>query len=219
MAAFYMPVLLLLALIFRGVAFEFRARGRLLGAGRLVLKSEDAQLRDWARDRIPLLATSVVEILVFAAVTAFVDRARMTGSLFIDRPWGLVLPLIGLIAIVDIFGGAHRRLDSWPFMMTVLLFVAAFLSLATMFWPYMIPYSVTVASAAAPFLFWGAGLFVLPVIGLYTFVIYWMFRGRQRAGYGATSGAPSSAKREPKVQHREAGCACCARRYACRARK
>ena len=130
MAAFYMPVLLLLALIFRGVAFEFRARGRLLGAGRLVLKSEDAQLRDWARDRIPLLATSVVEILVFAAVTAFVDRARMTGSLFIDRPWGLVLPLIGLIAIVDIFGGAHRRLDSWPFMMTVLLFVAAFLSLA-----------------------------------------------------------------------------------------
>jgi hypothetical protein len=71
--------------------------------------------------------------------------------------------------------------------MTVVLFVAAFLSLAVMFWPYMIPYSVTVASAAAPeaslsFLFWGAGLFVLPVIGVYTAVVYWMFRGRQRKG-------------------------------------
>jgi cytochrome d ubiquinol oxidase subunit II len=267
LAAFYIPVLLLLlALIFRGVAFEFRARGAarglwdrgfvlgsivaafvqgaavgamirgipvansqysggtfdwvsalsivcgiglvlgyaLLGAGWLVLKSEDAQLRDWARERIPLLATSVVGILVFAAVTAFVDRARMTGSFFLDRPWGFVFPLIGLVAIVGIFVGARRRLDSWPFTMTVVLFVAAFLSLATMFWPYMIPYSVTVASAAAPhaslsFLFWGAGLFVLPVIGLYTFVVYWMFRGRQRAGYGATSGPSSAAKGESKV--------------------
>jgi len=249
LAAFYIPVLLLLlALIFRGVAFEFRARGTarglwdrgfvlgsivaafvqgaavgamirgipvvngqysggsfdwvaalpilsgiglvlgyaLLGAGWLVLKSDDAPLRDWARNRIPLLVSLVVGVLVLAAIAAFVERARMTGSLFMGRPWGFVFPLIGLIAIVGIFVGARRRLDSWPFAMTVVLFVAAFLSLAVMFWPYMIPYSVTVASAAAPhaslsFLFWGAGLFVLPVIGLYTFVVYWMFRGRQRA--------------------------------------
>jgi cytochrome bd ubiquinol oxidase subunit II len=267
LAAFYIPVLLLLlALIFRGVAFEFRARGAarglwdrgfvlgsivaafvqgaavgamirgipvangqfsggsfdwvaafpilfgiglvlgyaLLGAGWLVLKSEDAQLRDWARDRIPLLASSVVGILVVATIIAFVDRARMTGSLFMDRPWGFVFPLIGLVAIVGIFVGAHRRRDSWPFTMTAVLFVAAFLSLATMFWPYMIPYSVTVASAAAPnaslsFLFWGAGLFVLPVIGLYTFVVYWMFRGRQRGGDGAIRGPASAAKGEREV--------------------
>jgi cytochrome bd ubiquinol oxidase subunit II len=73
--------------------------------------------------------------------------------------------------------------NALPFAMTVLFFVAAFLTLAVMFWPYMIPYSVTVAAAAAPeaslsFLFWGAGLFVLPVIGLYTAVVYWMFRGK-----------------------------------------
>jgi cytochrome d ubiquinol oxidase subunit II len=79
--------------------------------------------------------------------------------------------------------------------MTVVLFVAAFLSLAVMFWPYMIPYSVTIAAAAAPdaslsFLFWGAGLFVLPVIGLYTAVVYWLFRGKQREGYSAASELP-----------------------------
>jgi cytochrome d ubiquinol oxidase subunit II len=176
----------------------------LLGAGWLVLKSEDAPLRDWARNRIPPLATSLVGILVVAAIMAFVDRARMTGSLFMDRPWGFVFSLIGLIAIGGIFVGARRRLDSWPFTMTVVLFVAAFLSLAVMFWPFMIPYSVTVASAAAPhaslsFLFWGAGLFVLPVIGLYTFVVYWMFRGRQRGGYDTTSGPSSAAQGGPKV--------------------
>jgi cytochrome d ubiquinol oxidase subunit II len=84
--------------------------------------------------------------------------------------------------------------------MTVLLFVAAFLSLAVMFWPYMIPYSVTVAAAAAPeaslsFLFWGAGLFVLPVISAYTAVVYWMFRGKQRRGYTPTSAPPSTVRR------------------------
>jgi len=73
--------------------------------------------------------------------------------------------------------------------MTVVFFIAAFLSLAVMFWPYMIPYSVTVASAAAPdkslsFMFWGAGAFVLPVIAIYTAVVYWVFRGKLRKGYG-----------------------------------
>ena len=43
-----------------------------------------------------------------------------------------------------------------------------------------------VAMAAAPeaslsFLFWGAGLFVLPVIGAYTAAVYLAFRGKQRA--------------------------------------
>ena len=52
-----------------------------------------------------------------------------------------------------------------------------------MFWPYMIPYSITVGSAAAPeaslsFLFWGAGLFVLPVIAIYTIAVYLLFRGK-----------------------------------------
>ncbi len=258
LAAFYIPVLLLLlALIFRGVAFEYRARGiagglwdrgfaagsiiaafaqgaaigamirgipvadgqysggsfdwvaplpiicgvglvlgyALMGAGWLLLKSDDPQLRDWARDRITLLVKAVVAVLVVAVVLAFFDRARMTGSLFLDRPWGFIFPLIGAAAIVGIFAGVRQRRDSWPFAMTVVLFVAAFLSLAVMFWPYMIPYNVTLASAAAPeaslsFLFWGAGLFVLPVIGIYTAVVYWMFRGRQRKGRQSAGARP-----------------------------
>jgi cytochrome d ubiquinol oxidase subunit II len=141
-----------------------------------------------------------IEHVCIAVVMAFVDRARMTGSLFLDRPWGFVFPLIGILAIVGIFAGVRQRRDSWPFAMTVLLFVAAFLSLAVMFWPYMIPYSVTVAAAAAPqaslsFLFWGAGLFVLPVIAAYTAVVYWMFRGKQRKGYTPTSARRSTVKR------------------------
>jgi len=77
---------------------------------------------------------------------------------------------------------AAGKRDRLPFAMTCLFFVAAFLGLAAMFWPYMIPYAVTVADAAAPdaslrFLFYG-GIVVLPVIVLYTTGVYWVFRGK-----------------------------------------
>jgi cytochrome bd-type quinol oxidase subunit 2 len=55
------------------------------------------------------------------------------------------------------------------------------------------PYAVTIGDAAAPeaslsFLFWGAGLFVLPVICIYTGVVYWVFRGKLSKGSSLTGG-------------------------------
>jgi cytochrome bd-type quinol oxidase subunit 2 len=127
--------------------------------------------------------------VLFAVFAAFIERARVTGNLFLDRPWGLVFPLIGLLAMCGVFAGVRRRRDAWPFALTAVFFVAAFLSLAVMFWPYVIPYTITVGNAAAPektlsFLFWGAGVFVLPVIAIYTGLVYWVFRGKLRKGYG-----------------------------------
>jgi cytochrome bd-type quinol oxidase subunit 2 len=73
-----------------------------------------------------------------------------------------------LVGCTRHFAGVEGRRDGRPFAMTVLFFLASFATLAVLFWLYMIPYSITVGSAAAPeaslsFLFWGAGLFVLPV--------------------------------------------------------
>jgi cytochrome d ubiquinol oxidase subunit II len=160
----------------------------LLGAGWLTLKSEGA-LREWAWRRISWLAGAVLVVLGMGVVAAFIERARMTRNLFLDRPWGLVFPAIALAAMYGVFAAVRRRRDGWPFALTAVFFVAAFLSLAVMFWPYMIPYTITVANAAAPekslsFLFWGAGIFVLPVIAIYTAVVYWLFRGKLRKGYG-----------------------------------
>jgi cytochrome d ubiquinol oxidase subunit II len=117
------------------------------------------------------------------------ERARMTGNSYLGRPWGLVFPAIGLLAMYGVFAGVRQGRDAWPFALTVVFFVAAFLSLAVMFWPYMIPYTITVGNAAAPektlsFLFWGAGVFVLPVIAIYTAVVYWLFRRKLRKRYG-----------------------------------
>ena len=64
-------------------------------------------------------------------------------------------------------------------------FSLAFLTLAGSFWPYMIPFSVTIEEAAAPtesltFMFYGAALVVFPVVLIYTGVVYWIFRGKVR---------------------------------------
>jgi cytochrome bd ubiquinol oxidase subunit II len=160
----------------------------LLGASWLVLKSEGA-LREWAWPRVPRLAAAVLVVLAVAAVASFVERDRVIDKVFLGRAWGWVFPAIGLMAIYGVFAGAQRRRDGWPFAMTVLFFLSSFATLTVLFWPYMIPYSVTVGSAAAPeaslsFLFWGAGLFVLPVIAIYTIAVYWLFRGKMQRGYG-----------------------------------
>jgi cytochrome d ubiquinol oxidase subunit II len=55
----------------------------------------------------------------------------------------------------------------------------------------MIPSVITIDAAAAPysslsFMFWGCGLFVFPLMLLYTVISYTVFRGKVRAadGYG-----------------------------------
>jgi len=159
----------------------------LLGAGWLVLKSE-GELRDWAYRRVVWLAAGVLVVLALAFTITF-DYSVLARSDLQTRRWGLAFPAIGVLALAALAIGVHRkRHDAVPFAMTVLFFVAAFLSLGVMFWPYMIPYSITVGQAAAPdaslqFLFYG-GVVVLPVIAAYTIGVYWVFRGKVRKGYG-----------------------------------
>jgi cytochrome d ubiquinol oxidase subunit II len=50
----------------------------------------------------------------------------------------------------------------------------------------MIPFSITIEEAAAPhsslaFMFWGEGLFVFPLMLLYTVINYSVFRGKVRS--------------------------------------
>jgi len=159
----------------------------LLGASWLVLKSE-GELRDWAYRRIGWLAAGVMVVLALAFAVTF-DYSILARSDLQGRRWGLVFPAIGVLALAGLAVGVHqRRHDGVPLAMTTLFFVAAFLSLGVMFWPYLIPYSITVASAAAPeaslqFLFYG-GIVVLPVIAAYTVGVYWVFRGKVRKSYG-----------------------------------
>ena len=73
--------------------------------------------------------------------------------------------------------------------MVALIFVAAFGTLAISFWPYMIPFSITIDEAAAPHVqprlhVLGRRLFVFPLMLLYTVISYSVFRGKLQAGAG-----------------------------------
>ena len=158
----------------------------LLGAGWLVMKSEGA-VQAAALRRIPVIAGAMLVVLALAFGLTL-DHSALARSHLGERPWGLMFPLIGIAALLAVLLFTRRRHETLPFFMTVLFFVAAFLTLGVMYWPYMVPYSLTVADAAGPeaslsFLFWGAGLFVLPVVAVYTIGVYWIFRGKARKGY------------------------------------
>jgi cytochrome d ubiquinol oxidase subunit II len=102
---------------------------------------------------------------------------------WVERPYLFLFPAVGAIAAYYLIRGIADQSDTRPFRMTALIFFSAFGTLAISFWPYMIPFAVTIDQAASPpaslyFMFWGAGLFVLPLTLTYTGAVYRVFRGK-----------------------------------------
>jgi cytochrome d ubiquinol oxidase subunit II len=80
----------------------------------------------------------------------------------------------------------RRRGELAPFCWVAATFAAAFFTFAISFWPYIIPFSITIDAAAAPhsslaFMFWGEGLFILPLMLLYTALSCKVFQGKVRS--------------------------------------
>ena len=152
----------------------------LLGAAWLVLKT-DGELRDWAYRRLPWLLGGVVAVLMIVFVYALVKQLHVFDR-WSTHPVLLLLPLAAGLAIGGLVLGVRQR-DGLPFAMAVVAVAFSFLTLAASFWPYMIPYTVTVEDAAAPpqsleFFFWGGGLVVFPIVLIYTAAVFWIFRGK-----------------------------------------
>ena len=155
----------------------------LLGACWLVRKCE-GDVREAAYRLIPYLAVSVLVFLVVVFAYALAENLRVVHR-WLERPYLFVFPAIGAIAALVAAASVRRRRDEVPFHMVALIFAAAFGTLAISFWPYMIPFSITIEDAAAPhsslaFMFWGEGLFVFPLMLLYTVISYTVFRGKVR---------------------------------------
>jgi cytochrome d ubiquinol oxidase subunit II len=154
----------------------------LLGACWLVKKC-DAEVRDRAHRQIRILALSVLVFLVVVFVYALAEHLPILQR-WIDRPYLFVFPAIGAVAAIVLAQSILHHNDHWPFYMVALIFVSAFGTLALSFWPYMIPFVITIDEAAAPqsslmFIFWG-GVVVFPLMLLYTVISYSVFRGKIR---------------------------------------
>lgn len=98
-------------------------------------------------------------------------------------PWMAAFPAIGACGIGVLISGLRGRKDLLPITGSMIFFISAFTTFLASFWPYMIPFSMTIEEAASPpssliFMFWGAGLLVFPLNLVYTAMVYRIFRGK-----------------------------------------
>ena len=133
---------------------------------------------------IPVLSLALLLFLIAVFGFALVENLRVMNR-WLERPYLFVFPAIGVAAVSSwrraCSGVATpRHSASSPSSSPPPSARSRF-----SFWPYMIPFSITIEQAAAPhsslaFMFWGAGLFVFPLMLLYTATNYSVFRGRIR---------------------------------------
>ena len=130
--------------------------------------------------------TFLVLALCFAGVVAFVVALALDLRVihrWLEEPVLVVFPLIGVAACAVLYVAIRRRYNLVPFFCGMAIFAAAFATLAVSFYPYMVPFSITIADATSPaaslsFMFWGAGVIVLPITLIYTLVVYFVFKGK-----------------------------------------
>ncbi len=150
----------------------------------------DGRLRDFGYRILPALAGA---LLVFLTVSLGISLYRHLQVMhrWVERPGLATFPVAGLLAAVGIGWAWQGRRDKVLFPFGAVIFASAFGTLAASFLPYMVPFSITIDQAAAPssslrFMFWGAGVIVLPLTLAYTAAVYFIFRGRvtDADGYG-----------------------------------
>jgi cytochrome d ubiquinol oxidase subunit II len=149
------------------------------------VKKCQAEIRDTAYRLIPYLAVGLFVFLIVVFAVALAEHLRVIG-LWLERPYLFAFPAVGAVAALVAASSFRHHQDSVPFYMGALIFAAAFGTLAISFWPYMIPFSITIDDAAAPhsslaFMFWGEGVFVFPLMLLYTAISYTVFRGKLKS--------------------------------------
>lgn len=155
----------------------------MLGAGWLILKTEGAVAKRSRAQLRGLCVAFCVFILVAFLFTQGIDvQVRRTWE---NAPlWYWLVPAIGFIALYGAFRSTHHDCshERAPFAWAMLIFSSAFGSLALSFWPYMLPYSLTIEQAAAPavslqFMFWGA-IIMFPLVIFYFLRVYHVFTGK-----------------------------------------
>jgi cytochrome d ubiquinol oxidase subunit II len=172
----------------------------LLGATWLVWKTEDA-LQDRARAAAkPLAWITLGCIALVSAIMPFLQpgfAARWFGFPALLGAWLVPVAVIGLAVILfralaapPVEGTRTSLLwrDAIPFGCALGLFLLCYIGLGVSMWPMIVPPALTIWDAAAPpatqsFLLAGA-LVLVPLILVYTGFVYWIFRGKVRAGEG-----------------------------------
>ena len=161
----------------------------LLGSTWLLVKTEgmlESRMRHYSRPLAWLLLAMVVVIGAWTLQLHPELAGRWFNHAHLTVFAGLVV--LAVLALIGLLRSLRQRHTHWPFVFTLVLMFLGYIGLAMSIWPNIIPPSVSLWAAASPatsqlFALIGA-LFILPVILMYTFWSYYVFRGKVRIGDG-----------------------------------
>jgi cytochrome d ubiquinol oxidase subunit II len=159
----------------------------LLGATWLVMKTDGAGAdRGRAHAKIILLAVlvfmGIVSLWTPLAYPRIFERWFSLPNIFYLWP----VPVVTLAVAFLLWRSLEKGGEVVPFLATIGLFLLGYLGLVISNFPYLVPPSLTVwQTAAAPasqiFMLLGT-LLLLPIILGYIVFVYWLFRGKVKAG-------------------------------------
>jgi cytochrome bd ubiquinol oxidase subunit II len=159
----------------------------LLGATWLVMKTE-GDLQRWAR-RAAMVA--LIGVLAFIAMVSIWTPLMQP---YVARRWFnwpniaflSPVPIVTAILAIATWRSLRRDADYLPFIGAMGLFAMCYLGLGISLFPFVVPYAITLRDAASSpstqtFLAVGT-MFLLPLVFLYTFWSYYVFRGKVKGG-------------------------------------
>lgn len=162
----------------------------LLGATWLVMKS-DGSLQNTMRHHARWLLLALLAIIATISVWTPLAHPAIAQRWFtLPNLWFLMpVPVLVMVVSAVVWRSlARTQSHALPFVMTLALVFLGFSGLGISIWPYIIPPGITLWQAAAPtqslgFMLVGA-LLIIPVILVYTFWSYYVFRGKVQHGEG-----------------------------------
>lgn len=155
----------------------------LLGCGWLVMKTEGHLQQQMYKVLKPLTLVMLAVLAVISLWTPLAhDAIAARWFSFPNILFFLPVPLLVLVCVAALFRSASRHLHYTPFFAALGLVFLGFTGLGISIWPMIIPPVIDYEMAAAPgeslsFMLVGA-LFIIPVILVYTWWSYYVFRGK-----------------------------------------
>jgi cytochrome bd ubiquinol oxidase subunit II len=159
----------------------------LLGATWLAMKTE-GPVAERARGQSKLFLLAVLAFMAVVSLWTPLAEPRIAARWFSLPNFYFLWPVPTVTALVAfaVWRGLEQRRDVLPFLAAIALFFLGYLGLVISNFPYLVPPSLTVwDTAAAPasqiFMLLGT-LLLLPFVLGYVVFVYWLFRGKVRAG-------------------------------------
>ena len=159
----------------------------LLGATWLVMKTE-GPVAEHARAQAKWLLLAVLAFMAAVSLWTPLTVPRIAERWF-SLPNFFYLwpvPFVTALTAFACWRGIETGRDTLPFVAAIGLFLLGYLGLVISWFPYLVPPSLTIwqtAAAPASQIFMLVGTVVLlPMVLAYTAYVYWLFRGKVKAG-------------------------------------